>query len=268
MLNDADPSLRGFVCDSMVALSKDESLHEAVVNHGRELLVSEGWRGQEQAILLMVTLDDKSIVDTLLGLLAATRPEVHATAAWGLCQLQVPATAESILDVFTKTTEGALAGGSLRDGTHVQLSYLAQALGRLKVAAADGVLRKYVPKSFAVHPTARAAAIWALGLIHAEQPDEKLADQFLERLLDIFNPMMPEAPEVARMSAVSLGRMKAAHTLDGLRKVRTEIGLQSPIGYAGAWAIQQITGEAIGEIDPVVEMQTNWFLTPNSREID
>ena len=111
MLHDADPDLRRYVCDSLVELSKDASLHEAVVNHGRQVLVSDGWRGQEQAILLLVTLDDKSICDQLLGLLAATRPEVHATAAWGLCQFQVPATADAILDVYTKTTASFLAGG-------------------------------------------------------------------------------------------------------------------------------------------------------------
>ena len=71
--------------------------------HGRQILATDGWCGQEQAILLLVTLDDKTIVDRLLTLLAATRPEMHATAAWGLCQLQVPATTDAILDVYTKT---------------------------------------------------------------------------------------------------------------------------------------------------------------------
>ncbi|MHB8970828.1 MAG: HEAT repeat domain-containing protein [Pirellulaceae bacterium] len=263
MLHDIDPDLRCFVCDSLLELSKDASLREAVVNQGRQVLDVDEWRGQEQAILLLVTLDDKSIADQLLGLLAATRPEVHTTAAWGLCQLQVPATADAILDVYTKNSESFLTGGSQRAGMHAQLSYLAQALGRLKVAAADGVLRKYVPKNLAVHRTARAAAIWALGLIHAEQPDDKLADQFLERLLDAYS-MVPEDAEVARMSAVSLGRLKAAHTLEGLRHTRAISGLQSPIGHASAWAIQQITGEAIGEIEPIVEMQSGWFLTPYS----
>ncbi|MHB8970137.1 MAG: HEAT repeat domain-containing protein [Pirellulaceae bacterium] len=262
MLHDADLDLRRHVCDSLVELSKDASLHEAVLNHGRQMLASDGWRGQEQAILLLVTIDDKSICDQLLGLLAATRREVHTTAAWGLCQFQVPATADSILDVYTKSSTSFLAGGVQRDGMYAQLSYLAQALGRLKVAAADGVLRKYVPKNLQVHATSRAAAIWALGLLHAEQPDDKLADQFLERLLDVTNPMMPEDPEVAFMSAISLGRMKAAHTLDGLRKMRTETGLQTSLGHASGWAIQEITGEPLGKIEPLVEMQVGWFLTP------
>ncbi|MHB8862011.1 MAG: HEAT repeat domain-containing protein [Pirellulaceae bacterium] len=264
MLHDADPELRSFVCDALLELSQDPALHDAIVQHGRQILVSDGWRGQEQAILLLVTLDDKSIVDQLLELLAATRPEVHATAAWGLCQLQVPATAERILDIYTKATDVFMAPGPKRAGMYAQLSYLAQALGRLNVAAADGVLRKYVPKNLSVHPTSRAAAIWALGLLHAEQPDEKLADQFLERLLDIFNPMIPEEPEVARMSAVSLGRMKSAHTLTELRKMRDGCTTQSAIGLACAWAVCQITGEAMEDIEPMVKILNDWFLTPTA----
>ncbi len=145
---------------------------------------------------------------------------------------------------------------------YAQQSYLAQALGRLNVSAAEGVLRKYVPKNKTVHPTARAAAIWALGVIHAEHPDEKLADELLERVLDYENMFGPEEPEVCRMSAVSLGRMKSAHTLSQLRTVRGRCGLQSHLGYACAWAVQQISGEAIGEIEPFVEMQVGWFLIP------
>ena len=262
MMHDVDPQLRRYVCDALLELSKDPSLHEAVIDHGRQMLASEGWRGQEQAILLLVTLDDKTIVDRLLGLLAATRPEAHATAAWGLCQLQVPATADAILDVYTKTSESFLKGDAGRKGTYLQLSYLAQALGIMNVTAAEGVMRKYIPKNKRLHPTARSAAIWALGLLHAEQPDVQLADQFLERLVDIFNPMEPEEPEVARMSAVSLGRMKSAHTLTELQAMRQRLGLQHPIGYASAWAVQQISGEPIGELKPIVERQLDWFLTP------
>lgn len=262
MMHDVDPQLRRYVCDALLELSKDPSLHAAVIDHGRQILASEGWRGQEQAILLLVTLDDKTIVDRLLSLLAATRPEAHATAAWGLCQLQVPATTDAILDVYTKTSESFLKGDAGRKGTYLQLSYLAQALGIMNVTAAEGVMRKYIPKNKRLHPTARSAAIWALGLLHAERPDVQLADQFLERLVDIFNPMEPEEPEVARMSAVSLGRMKSAHTLTELQAMQQRLGLQHPIGYASAWAAQQISGEPIGELKPIVERQLDWFLTP------
>ena len=129
LLDDPDPDLRRHVCDAMVELSKDLSLHETVIAQGRHMLAAEGWRGQEQSILLLVSLDDKSIVDRLLILLDADRVEVHTTAAWGLCRLEVASTAEPIFEVFEKKTEGRLAGEKQKDGTHVQLSHLAQAIG-------------------------------------------------------------------------------------------------------------------------------------------
>ena len=130
--------------------------------------------GQEQAILLLVTLDDKSIVDRLLSLLAAT-PEVHMTAAWGLSRLQVSATLEPMLVVFTATTDRWPTGNNDRDRVQEQLSHFAQAFGRMKYRPADAGLRRYVPKNSGFPPVSHAAAIWGLGWIHAEQFDEQLA---------------------------------------------------------------------------------------------
>ena len=225
LLNDPDPDLRQSVCDALVTLAQSESLHETVLTEGRRMLDQDGWRGQEQAILLLVTLDDKSIADRLVSLLAATRPEVHATAAWGLSRLQVSATLEPMLAIFTETTDRFRAGDERRDRVQDQLSHLAQTFGRMKYSPADGVLRRYIPKGSGFPPVSRAAAIWALGWIHSEQLDKQLADQFLERLMDLYG-MIPESEVVSRMSGISLGRMKAEHTLKGLREMRKREGLR------------------------------------------
>ena len=95
----------------------------------------------------------------------------------------------------------------------------------MRYTPADSVLRKYIPKMSGLHPTTRSAAIWALGYLHADKPDNELATQLLERAMDN-NPPIPEYPDVRRMAAVALGRMKATPTLDGLRN------LQKAIQYA------------------------------------
>ena len=107
--------------------------------------------------------------------------------------------------------------------------------------------------------TSRAAAIWALGLIHAEHPDEKLADQFLERLLDYAIRSCRKNRKwlhVGRQPRTHESRPHARWTADS---AGDSSGLQTSIGHASAWAMQQITGEAIGEIEPFVEMQVGWF---------
>jgi HEAT repeat protein len=265
LLNDPDPSLRRYVCDALVELGGDEVLREAVLSEGRKVLAIDAWRGQEQATLLLVTLDDKSIAEQLVGLLSAKRPEVHVTAAWGLCELQVPATLEPMLSVFTTTSEAWKGNADDRQEVAFQLSYLAQAFGRMKFDPAEPLLRTYVPKNAGYHPTSRAAAIWALGWILAQRPDRELADRLLERMFDCYS-MVPEDAQVGRMAATTLGRMKSDHTLDGLRQIAQREGLLTAMGIATSWAIERITGEPIGEVPPIIEVQRDWLLSPNEQE--
>lgn len=265
LLNDPDPSLRRYVCDAMVELGKVEAFQEAVLNEGRKVLAVDAWRGQEQATLLLVTLDDKTIADPLVNLLSAQRPEVHVTAAWGLSELQVPTTLEPMLTVFTKTAEAWKANTEKRDKVAFQMSYLAQAFGRMKYDPAEPLLRTFVPKNAGYHPTSRAAAIWALGWILSERPDRELADRLLERMFDCYS-MVPEDAQVGRMAAITLGRMKSDHTLEGLREIGHREGLQTAMGISTFWAIERITGEPIGDVPPIIEMQRDWLLSPNEVE--
>jgi HEAT repeat protein len=262
MLDDTDPDLRRHICDALIGLAKDASLHEAVIAQGRQVLAAEGWRGQEQAILLLVMLDDKAIVDRLLVLLDAERAEVLTTAAWGLSRLQVAATAAPMCAVFEKKTDLWAQGKVQPDGTYLQLCHLAQALGRLRHRAADPTLRKYIPKSSPYHPHTRAAAVWTLGCLFAGEPDDELAKQLLDRAMDD-SMQIPEDLDVRRMAAVSLGRMKATQTLDSLRDLRKKKDLQTALGYAAAWAIREMTGEEIPAVPPYDMWDESWFLTPN-----
>ena len=110
LLDDPHPDVRQYVCDSLVSWQATIRCTTWSSLRDDECSSADGWRGREQAILLLVTLDDKSIVDRLLSLLEDDRTEVHATAAWGLCRLNVAATTEPILQVFTKKTELWMAG--------------------------------------------------------------------------------------------------------------------------------------------------------------
>ncbi|MCU0959797.1 MAG: HEAT repeat domain-containing protein [Pirellulaceae bacterium] len=261
MLNDADPPLRRSVCANLLAIARSEALQAPVVEAGRRELAADTWRGQEQAILLLVTLDDKTIADRLLGLLAAERIEVHTTAAWGLSRLAVPSTLPRILEVFTVETDRQLADERIAPGMHIQLSHLAQALGQMKYAPAEEQLRKYVPKDWRFAQETRAAAIWALGHLHAGTPDDDLANQLVARLNDV-QGMMPELALVRRLAAVSLGRMHAQSSLEDLRRMATLEGSQSAVGIACAWAIHEITGEPMPSVRPLIQWESEWFLQP------
>jgi hypothetical protein len=201
-----------------------------------------------------------------LELLDSPRPEAHTTAAWGLCQLRVAATAEPILEVFEAKTKHWIAYVSHQAvtepvaGTEIQLAHLAQALGRLKHAPADRVLREYIPKFSPLPMVSRAAGVWALGHLWAENPDAELAELLKDRLIDV-NPPIHERPLVRRMAAVSLARMRATDHLPSLRAMLARDTVQVDVGIACAWAIEQLTGEPIPEIRPEI-VRDRWFLVP------
>ena len=262
MLDDRDPAIRRYVCDRLLIMADDATLRQAVIDQARRVLNGEGWRGQEQAAALLATLNDTTVVNRLLELLDVSRPEANVAAAWGLCRLAVPETAGPVYAVVQRKTDGWLAHEPQNPGIDHQMALLCQMLGKLKHAPADGTLRKYIPKGCGMGETSRAAAIWALGHLHANQVDQPLADDLEERLLDAFNMMAPESWLVCRMAAVSLGRMKAEKNLPALRTGLKNGGLHSDLGYASAWAIEQLTGDAIPPLIPPVVPNLDWFLIP------
>jgi hypothetical protein len=143
------------------------------------------------------------------------------------------------------------------------LSQLNQFLGQQKYAPADAVLRQFVssgPNFLA--PKARAAAAWALGLIHEGKNVPALAT-LLEERLNGQKSIPPEDRRVRRMAAVTLGRMKAKEALPSLRKhCPQRKPSEDPVNNACGWAIERITGEAMPAPETVRRVERDWFLRP------
>jgi hypothetical protein len=118
-------------------------------------------------------------------------------------------------------------------------------------------MKRYVPRS-ARGQESRAAAIWALGYLHENMPDEGLADDFGERLADI-EGTVPEDERVRRMSAVSIGRMKNENEVVRLQRFA---GWRSPSGVACLWSISRMKNEPMPEREVYYEEQRGWFLEP------
>jgi hypothetical protein len=216
----------------------------------------------------MAQLDHKPAAGRLVELLTFDRPEVFVTAAWGLRHLAVPETLPRVL----AHVEAALAGRFIPSGPDKslhfesrdhQLSQLNQLLGKQKYATADAALRQFIPKmGKPVGPESRAAAIWALGLIHEGKTVSDLAAALEARLNDL-SSIPPEDIRVAMMSAITLGRMKAKEALPSLRThYRDRKPSPDPINNASGWAIEQITGEIMPAPEPIKKAQREWFLVP------
>lgn len=259
VLDDPHPEIRGYVRESLLTMSGDASLRGPVLKEAWRALRGDRWRELEQAVLMLVALDQKEAVARFIDLLEFDRAEVHTTAAWGLRKMAVPETAAPILEKAQRLEElQRTVGTSAPLGA--QFCHLAEALGQLEYAPADDLLRKYIPKSSPYPFPARAAAIWALGRIHANAPPPDLVQRFIERADD--NGIPPESEEVRVAAAIAVGRMKAESAIPVLRRYYLGGPAFGTIDYACGWALSQITGEPVPVIEPYVDSRSGWFLEP------
>lgn len=263
LLNDPHPEVRGYVCDSLYELAERAELNDAIRQSAVEVLAGDEWRGQEQAALLLGALDHEIAADRLLELLSAERSEVMVAAAWALRKLAVPATLAEMLAQAERQSEARRTGRGNK-ALDRQVAHLFEAFGLMNYSAAEPLLREYVPKEPLNGYYSRGAAIWSLGWLHAGAADEELAEQFVERMNDViaFPPVPPEFDIVWRMSATSLGRMRAVSRVSALQKRLSNTDGHDPVAYAIRWSLHEITGEELPIPPPKVRGRAGWFLEP------
>lgn len=258
LLNDPHPELRGMIRDDFATLSKDAAFDATIRQSAIAVLAGNDWRGQEQAALLLGALDEETVAPRLLELLAAERPEVTVAAAWSLKTMEIPATAQPVLEFAQRRTSSTVPVTAASDH---QVAHLFELLGRLKFSEAIPVMSIYIPKTdkFGIH--SRSAAIWGLGLIHEGQTNEPLAKQLIDRVLDTMS-IPPEDFHVRRASVLSLGRLRAKNQLPVLKQLIGDQVDRDLMELTMRWSVLQISGEVLPIGPPVVADQTGWFLEP------
>lgn len=263
LLDDPHPGLRGRIRDEFVALTERPELETPIREVSRLVLAGEGWRGHEQAALVLSTLDDEVSAPRLVALLQSPRAEVYETAAWGLRRVAVPETLPAIQEVLgdltDRRTKEAFPNARDREAAH-----LCEALGVMGCRPADGLLRRYIPLNLAMGDLSRPAAIWALGKIYEGETNEGLASEFIGRVLDPAT-MPPETSGVKQMSAVGLARLKAASSIADLQKY---IGSPVPASREGMvfrWSLMSLTGQELPFPEPVSVPVGSWFLKPTGQ---
>jgi HEAT repeat protein len=264
-LGDPNPGLRVLVTGSLLKLADSPDLRPQIIQQGERVIQSDRWQALEQTIRLLARLDRKPAADRFLALLDHERAEVAVTAAWGLSRLAVEGTLAPLLARAERQHQARSQPATAAEASpHLdgQLPHFFQFFGQQRYAPAGPLMRMFVPKS-SLAPMARAAAIWALGHVHADQPDAKLAQELEGRVQDVVS-IIPEFEVVRRFSAVSLGRMKARQALPTLETFSAHGGVQNVVGYACAWSIEQITGKGFEKPKPYFKTYTGFFLEPVS----
>ena len=260
-LNDPHPAIRAKTREAMFLMAAQPELNDSVRASAINVLSGNDWRGQQQSSLLLAALDQKSVAPRLVELLESERGEVAVASAWGLRQLAVPETLPAILDKATRQTEFRRSGVRSADHLDLQVAHLFEAIGIMKYAPSEPLLKRYIPKDFSYGNESRAAAIWALGYIHEGTPDEQLAEQFTGRLTDP-STSPPEMDRVRTMSAISLGRMKAVSQVKAIKAFMGPNVIPLPSSLAMRWAIRELTGEELPDPEPSITSKGNFFLEP------
>jgi len=262
LMDDMNPGLRRDVSDSMLRLAEQASLREVVIQTTTDVVLQDSWRGLEQGIIVLATLDHEPAAPRLIELLTHRRPEVAVTAAWGLRTLAVSETLPAMFaqaEQQTKLIVDEMFDLRYAFAIDLQLSQLFQAFGELGHGEAETLMRKFIPKTLFYSGAARPAAVWAIGKLNEGTVDEELAKLLAERLADVTS-MMPEVDPVRRMSAIGIGRMKAESQLNALRQFVPEApGIP---GQACAWSLERMTGEVREFSLERVISTADWFLVP------
>lgn len=265
LLNDLIPDLRRDVCSRLDDLLARPELVPAIWSGVETVLSRDGWRGQEQAGLLIGKHIYKPAVNRLLELQSIPRAEARVTAAWALRRLAIPETREAIFKLTESLTAQRL-GGLGADQIDEQVAHLFEALALMQHWQAEALWRQYVPKNPPMGHFSRATAVWALGLRFRGEPQPQLAAQLIERLTDTA-PLPPELEFVRYACAITLGRIQGKEHVSRMVQWVGEESLRAGKvsglhALAVRWAVEQLTGEKYPDLKPVTSGRGGWFLEP------
>lgn len=258
-LDDPVPDTRHAARDLLLAFARRDELRPAVIAAATGAVRSDRWRAQEQGLMIATQLQRRELREDVFALLDHERSEVAITAAWSIKRLSTQAWGAEVL----RQTTQRLAGLADRfDSTASGVAmHLVETLGELAWQEGAEPLMRLVPKNAPYEPALRAAGVWSLGEILRGQPEQKVITALQQRLADA-GSMLPEHILVRGMSAVTLAKMGSDDSLELLRRFEREESLNSFVGARAAWAVAQLTGQAMPEIPTPETNLGGWFVQP------
>ena len=267
LLGDASRDVRNRSREALVAHGQSEARRRIVTKAVDAALNRSSPAGQAQAALVAGALDHERAAPRLIELVNADDWRVRLACAHALRAVAADGTCTAIrdrLETLMADRADVKNAADVPESWSAEMTQLAMALGRMRCADADNVLRRFVPKRVPFAARTRAAAIWALGFLHADEPDSALAGRLRSRLTDT-SMNNPEAEVVRRFSAITLGRMGAQSAVRTCRRVRGNEMTGWTLARACDWAIERLTGDAppVPETEP--RPATGWFLEPISQ---
>ena len=199
-------------------------------------LAGERFEGVEQAILLAVALKENERAKTFIQLLEHPRIEVNIRAAWALQAIELePDSLAEIFEICKVTTQRLVDKQRVEFPEEARTAFLFEAIGRHAYEPAYETLLLYVPKQDQqMRQQIRAAAIYALGYICADQEQAKLVRDLGQRMNDN-NPNDPESMLVKYACAIALGRIGNRDCIPDLQRANDDY----PLTLGTEWSLNR-----------------------------
>ncbi|MFK7736368.1 MAG: hypothetical protein AB8B50_10085, partial [Pirellulaceae bacterium] len=232
-LDDTNLNVRTKVRNNLIGKARVKELQPLIDGIITHYLGGEKWEGIEQAINLSVALKQNKRAPQLVELLDHPRPEIFVRAAWGLHMMRLqPETLDSIYAVAKQWADKIGRFEAIEFDREITIGFLFQALGVHRYEPASEMLLKFVPKDRRMRDMTRTAAIYALGLIWANQEKPALVQQLIGRIRD--DGLDADLGTVRYVAAVSLGLVGNESNLGTLEYA--SYPEPDPIGKAARWA--------------------------------
>ncbi len=265
-LSDKHLEVRNVAREMSVLVAQEQTtLRDSIVAMAADLIAADpdNWQGIEQSLLLLGQLRGEQFSERCIPLLGHPRNEVLVTAGW-LLHLFPDATVEPAVrqhltrnDGMLKAPETAPAGAYLGH----QSAYLIQYAGLMRLKDLQPFLEPNFKKSEPGGNEKRSAAMWAMGLMNENDPVPELTKSFLDRLADR-GGMMPEQMPIRRMSAVSLGILRAKSAAPGLVEAYKLDPVEAVIPDSAQWSLGMIGEPMLEPTMGISNLIGGWKLNP------
>jgi len=263
-LSDVHIEVRNVARQMLLNVSREHAdLKPQIVQEAADGLKSDpsDWQGLEQRLILLGQLKATEFGPLCLPLLANPRDEVSVSAAWLLHLYPDPALYEAIREQIVVDNTAVTSGNVGMTTLHFRLRYFFQYAGLVRMNEVDEIMQQQFNKANRMSPLARAAALWAVGLLHEKSADAALAAKYVGRIQDR-NSIPPELEEVRRMSVMGLGLLRASESADVvLDAFRVDPPLSLIPGQA-YWVLPLLGQPQPPAMPPIDQFTGGWKITP------
>jgi hypothetical protein len=266
MLDDGHIQVRNTARRMLADVAFEETtLYEQIVGEavGKLRIENTNWQGIEQSLVLLGQIRAFQFSAQCFPLLKYPRDEVSVSAAWLIHLFPDEAFRSLLLSTVQDTEQEILKPEQIKSDSILKQQHLLQAAALLRIQEIKPLLQPKFSKTAPGGILERAAALWALGMLHEGNPDPSIIKQLEERIEDRAS-VPPEFQPVRRSCVMALGLMRAKSSVKVLSDSYSIDPSLELIPATARFALGVIGEEMPPPIPDIPESVGGWKINPPS----